>query len=447
MRARAEEMEMTVAVAQDQYLARFESFLAGRAGVEPSWLTTIRRAAHARFQALGFPTTRDEEWRFTPVAPIADTVFLPADTAAAVSRAQLLPYLVRPLSCTQLVFVNGRFSPGLSTVQGAPKGVVAASLASVLQNDPGLVDPYFTRCATFDGQSFTALNTAFAADGAVLYIPANAVLPAPVQILYYSTNTASAPVVVHPRTIIVAGDNSEGRIIETYAGPDGERYFTNAVTEIVGGENAQLQHYRVQRESLASYHVSSTHIYLERSAVFAQQSFTFGGALVRNDVSAKLDAEGIECTINGLYLASGERLVDNHTTIDHAKPHCNSHEIYKGMLDGRARGVFNGKIFVRQDAQKTDAKQTNQVLLLSDDATINTKPQLEIFADDVKCTHGATVGQIDAEALFYLRARGIGEDEARAMLVHAFASDIIDRVTIEPLRQSLESMLLAYVPN
>ena len=203
----------------------------------------------------------------------------------------------------------------------------------------------------------------------------------------------------------------------------------------------------MQRESLAAYHVSSTHLHLARSAVFASENVTLGGALVRNDVNAVLDGEGIHCTLNGLYLVDGRRLVDNHTTIDHAMPHCESHELYKGILDDSGRGVFNGKIFVRQDAQKTDAKQTNQVLLLSDDATIDTKPQLEIFADDVKCTHGATVGQIDAEALFYLRARGIGLEDARAMLVHAFASDIIDRVSIESLRQGLEETLLGYLPR
>jgi Fe-S cluster assembly protein SufD len=253
--------------------------------------------------------------------------------------------------------------------------------------------------------------------------------------------------VTHPRTIIVAGDNSQARIIESYGGHDGDRYLTNAVTEVVVGENANIEHYRVQREGHHACHVSSTYVYLERSGVFAQQAFTFGGSIVRNDVNASLNAEGINCTLNGLYLATGTRLVGNFTSIDHAKPHCESHEIYKGMLDGQARAVFNGKIFVRPQAQKTDAKQTNQVLLLSDDATINTKPQLEIFADDVKCTHGATVGQLDDTALFYLRARGIGHQQARAMLVHAFASDVIDRVKIEPLRESLEETLLTELPK
>jgi Fe-S cluster assembly protein SufD len=437
---------MSVTEAQDVFVARFDRFLRDRAGKDPGWLSNIRTAALARFQALGFPTTRDEEWRFTPIGPIVETPFRTAeDYPVKVGRADLAPFAIRQVACSTVVFVNGRFAPELSALRWLPKGVVITTLAAALESDPGLVDPYFTRCAPIDGQAFTALNTAFATDGAVVYIPANVVLPDPVHILYYTT--APEPIVTHPRTIIVSGDNSQARIVESYGGGDGRRYLTNAVTEIVGGENSQLQHYRIQRESLAAYHVSATHIYLERTAVFSQQNITFGGAIVRNDVSAKLDAEGIECTLNGLYLANADRLVDNHTFIDHAKPHCASHEVYKGMLDGRARGVFNGKIFVRQDAQKTDAKQTNKVLLLSDDATINTKPQLEIFADDVRCTHGATVGQIDAESLFYLRSRGIGLDEARALLVHAFAEDIIDRVTIEPLRETLEATLLGYLPR
>ena len=436
---------MAVAVAQDQYLARFEQFLADRAGTDPSWLTTIRRDAAAAFGRLGFPTTRDEEWRFTNVAPIAEAGFQPAAPAPAVTKAQLLPFLVRRMQCTLLVFVNGRYVPELCTRSALPANSVVGSLGATLASDPGLVDPYFSRCAKHGAHAFAALNTAFAEDGAFVHIPAGAVVQDPIHVLYFSTS--ATPIVTHPRTILVVGDNSQVKIVEQYAGAAGERYFTNAVTEIVGGESSNVRHYRVQRESLAADHVSSTAIYLERHAVFTQQSFTLGGAIVRNDVTASLDAEHIECTLNGLYLANGRRLVDNHTAIDHAKPNCASHEIYKGMLDDHARGVFNGKIFVRQDAQKTDAKQTNQVLLLSDEATIDTKPQLEIFADDVKCTHGATVGQLDEDMLFYLRARGIGKAQARAMLIHAFASDIIDRVSIEPLREALEETLLGQLPR
>ena len=357
----------------------------------------------------------------------------------------MAPFIVRRMNGTQLVFVNGRYSSALSTAGALGQNVVATGLAAALEADPGLVDPYVTRCATCDKMAFVALNTAFLEDGAFLHVPANVVVPEPVHVLYFSTG--SEPHVTHPRTIIVAGDNSQVKVVESYAGPDGERYLTNAVTEIVCGQNSHVEHYRVQCESHQACHVSSTHVFLERSAVYAQQNVTFGGAVVRNDVQAVMGGEGVHCTLNGLYLANGTRLVDNHTAIDHAKPHCESHEIYKGMLDGQSRGVFNGKIFVRPHAQKTDAKQTNQVLLLSDDATINTKPQLEIFADDVKCTHGATVGQLDETALFYLRARGIGITQARAMLVHAFASDINDRVTIEPLRDALEETLLTELPK
>jgi Fe-S cluster assembly protein SufD len=437
---------MTVADALDRYQAWFERFLEGRGRREPGWLTTIRRAAIARFAELGFPTTRDEEWRFTPVGRVATTPFRPADEAGTpVSRADVQPFLIPRFGGSQIVFVNGRFAPELSVLRAVPRGVQLTSLARALEEDPGLVDPYLTRCASFDRQAFTALNTAFAEDGAVLYLPADTTLDDPVHILYFAAS--AAPIVTHPRTVVVAGDNSRVRLVESYAGAPGAEYFTNAVTEIVGGAGARLEHVRTNRESVEASHVSSTHVYLEGGAVFTQQNVTLGGAFVRNDITALLDAPGIVCTLDGLYLADGDRLVDNHTAIVHAKPHCESHEVYKGMLGGRARGVFNGKIFVRPDAQKTDAKQTNQVLLLSDDATINTKPQLEIFADDVKCTHGATVGRLDEEALFYLRARGIGRDEARAILIHAFASDIIDRIAVEPVREALEAVLLTQLPR
>jgi Fe-S cluster assembly protein SufD len=245
------------------------------------------------------------------------------------------------------------------------------------------------------------------------------------------------------RTLVVVGDRCQARIVETYVGPDGGGYFTNAVTELFAGDGAVVDHYKVQQESRDAFHVASMHVHAARNANVSSHSFSLGGKIVRNDVTALLDGEGAECTLNGLYLADGERLVDNHTTIDHAKAHCPSHEIYKGILGGKARAVFNGKIVVRQDAQKTDAKQTNRALLLSDNATINTKPQLEIFADDVKCTHGAAIGQLDEDAIFYLRARGLTYFEARDMMIHAFAGEILDRVKVDPLRVALEAELYA----
>jgi Fe-S cluster assembly protein SufD len=409
----------------------------------PGWLHTRRASGLARFHELGLPTTRHEEWKFTSVNAIAERRFS-STRADAVRPGHVEPFLFAGLNGIELVFVNGRFVPDQSRLGDLPKGAMVGSLADLATRDGATLDRHLGRHIKFEQFGFTALNTASLADGAVVILPADAVVERPIHVLYVST--ADEPSASHPRTLIVAGPHAQARLIESYAGPTGAEYLTNAVTEIVGEEGSQLDHYKVQRESTAAYHVSSTHIALGRSAVFTSHSITMGGGLVRNDVNAVLDAEGILCTVNGLYLVDGNRLVDNHTAIDHAKPHCESHELYKGVLTDRARGVFNGKIFVRPDAQKTDAKQTNQVLLLSEDATINTKPQLEIFADDVKCTHGATVGQLSDEALFYLRSRGIGAEEARALLIHAFAEDIIDRIQIGVVRQALEHELLKTLP-
>ncbi|MPY87318.1 MAG: Fe-S cluster assembly protein SufD [Luteitalea sp.] len=436
---------MKVAEAEDVRFGRFEEFAAARAKVEPSWLRDRRRAAILRFRQLGLPTTREEEWRFTPVRSIATTEFEPATARSIpVTRAAVEPFAFAGLDGPELVFVNGRFAPDISRPSSLPAGVRVTSLSEILTSDGALVDDNLGRYVKFEQHGFTALNTAWMIDAAVVLIPKNLVVEAPIHLLYLSD--AERPAAAHPRTLVLVGEGSAARMIESYAGPAGQVYLTNALTEIVVGANAQLDHYKVQRESTSAYHVSSTHLTLDRSAVFTTHSITLGGHLVRNDINALLGAEGTSCTLNGLYLAGGDRLVDNHTAIDHAKPHSESHELYKGVLNDRAHGVFNGKIYVRPDAQKTDAKQTNQVLLLSKDATINTKPQLEIFADDVKCTHGATVGQINDEALFYLRARGIGRDEARQLLIHAFAEDIIERIHIAPVRKALEQALLKELP-
>jgi Fe-S cluster assembly protein SufD len=251
----------------------------------------------------------------------------------------------------------------------------------------------------------------------------------------------------HPRIVVLAGEHSQARVVESYAGVGDDASFTNVVTDVRLDAHAVLDHYKIQRESLRAFHVATMHVRAGRGCAFASHSLTFGGALVRNDVIATLAGEGTDCTLNGLYLATDRQLVDNHTTIDHATPHCGSHELYKGILGDRARGVFNGKIVVRPDAQKTDAKQTNKALILSDQALVNTKPQLEIFANDVRCTHGAAIGQLDEDALFYLRARGIGRDEARHMLIHAFAGEVLDGVRIAALRDRLDAILLARLPG
>jgi Fe-S cluster assembly protein SufD len=423
----------------------YKALFAGRSNENvPAWLPPLQRAAHSRFAELGFPTRFDEEWRFTDVRPIAEIAFQPAPASHAVTPESLTPFAFEDIR--QIVFVNGHYAPELSTLAGLPSGVTVAPLSAALRQNAALLEPHLGRYAGFEREPFVALNTAFLSEGAFLHIPRGVVVEEPIHLLYFSTD-GEKPHGAHPRTLIVAGENSQATIIESYAGAEGAVYFTNAVTEVVLSENAVVDHYKLQGESESAFHIATTQIQLNRSSSFSSHNITFGGAITRNDVNAVLGAEGIECTLNGMYLANGRRLVDNHTAIDHAMPCCDSHELYKGILDDKARGVFNGKIFVRQDAQKTDAKQTNKTLLLSEDAQINTKPQLEIYADDVKCTHGATVGQLDAGQLFYLRSRGLPEADARALLVYAFASDIISRIKVEAVRETLDGLLLARLPH
>jgi Fe-S cluster assembly protein SufD len=320
------------------------------------------------------------------------------------------------------------------------------SLARALREPANDVEAHLTRVATVDRQAFTALNTSFLVDGAFVHVPDSTIVNAPIHLLFLSVGEGR-PTMAHPRVLVVMGTSSQASIVESYGASRAERYFTNAVTEVAAGENATLDHYKVQRESPASFHVGATYVRAARDAHVACHSISLGGSLVRNDVLVVLDGEGGSCTLNGLYLSDGTRLVDNHTTIDHARPHCGSREVYKGILSDHARAVFNGKIVVRPDAQKTDAKQTNKALLLSEDAQINTKPQLEIFANDVKCTHGAAIGQMDDEAIFYLRARGLSERQARHLLIQAFAGDVLNQMPLEPLRARIGEELMRRLPE
>jgi Fe-S cluster assembly protein SufD len=429
----------TTTALQHNLLTGFDEFLATRTG-EPAWRRATREAGATRFRAEGLPTTRDEEWRYTPVSAIANIAGLAPQVD--VPAPEIAPFLFAGLDGPQLVFVNGRFVRQLSDLRALPAGARVESLADLLEAEPSLLEHHLGRAIQFRQRAFTALNEAWNTDGAVILVNDDVVVDRPIHLLHYSTGRGAA----YPRALIVAGRHAQVSVIESFGGAADSACVVSALTEVIVGEGGHVDHYKVQRESAEAQHVASMHMHLATSANFSTHNITLGGALTRNDINATLDGEGIECTVNGLYLVDGDRLVDNHTAIDHAKPHCHSYEIYKGVLDDRGRGVFNGKIFVRQDAQKTDAKQTNQVLLLSPDASIDTKPQLEIFADDVKCTHGATVGQLSAEQLFYLRARGIAEQDARALLVHAFAEDIVDRIRIEPVKRALEQVLLARLP-
>lgn len=428
----------------DTYLANFELLERKLAGNRPPWIRRIQKAAISRFNERGFPTTRDEEWKFTSVAPLLRIPFRPVSgyEVDGPTSSQLKRFTFGELDCIRLVFVNGRFSDELSSVRPMPSGMVVGSIAAAWDSHREWIEPHLASNSGCRDHPFVALNTAFLEDGAFVYLPAGKVVEQPIHLLFVSTSLEEATA-SHPRNLIVVGDNSQVAIVESYVGLDEGVYFTNAVTQIVAGRNAVIDHYKLQQESREAFHIATLAVHQDRSSNFTSHSISLGGALVRNDVNARLDAEGAECTLNGLYVAAGQQLIDNHTRIDHAKPHCASREFYKGILDGNARGVFNGKIYVHPDAQKTDAKQTNKTLLLSPAATINTKPQLEIFADDVKCTHGATVGQLDEDAIFYLRSRGIGQKDARGLLTYAFANDIVSRIEIPPIRAYVEEALLA----
>jgi len=419
-----------------------ETYLADFARVDAEAdprLARLRREAFDRFSQLGFPTLQNEEWRFTSVSALARVPF----KLAGPERDGLDDAVVRRMlsgtdSGQRLVLINGHFAPDLSRFDRE----LVSPLADVLDRRPDLVNMHLARHAPYERFAFTALNTAFLRDGACIRIPQGKQPSEPIHIVHISATTGE-PTVAYPRALIVAEPGSQATIVESYLGRDSDIYFTNAVTEVVLGDNAVIDHYKVQREGDEAFHIATMQVRMSQASNFSSHLVSLGGAFVRNETNAVLDGEGCECTLNGVALAAGHQLVDNHTRIDHARPHCASHELYKHILGGQARAVFNGKIYVHPDAQKTDAKQTNQTLLLSGDAVIDTKPQLEIFADDVRCTHGATVGQLDETAIFYLRSRGIGLDEARSLLTFAFANDIVARIKVAPVRDQLSGALLA----
>ncbi len=433
---------MTVAERHEPFVTAYDVLKTG-AAAGPDWLRTSRDAAMREFAGRGFPTTRHEDWKFTNITPIVETAFAPAGPRP--TAAQVAPHLFAGANAYVAVIASGAFAPDLSTLDGLPAGVTIGSLAEAIRGGGAEVRGALAQIAVGD-HPFTGLNTGLFEDGVFVHVPAGVIVERPLQI-HVASDAATDPVATHPRVLIVAGDNSQITVIESYGGPEGQKYFTNAVTEVSVAPGAIVHHVKVQRESRKAFHVAGTFARLGRGSVFASHNISLGGGIVRNDISALLDGEGGEATLNGLYLADGDRLVDNHTVIDHAKAHCPSHEVYKGVLGGKARAVFNGKIFVRQDAQKTNAKQTNKALLLSDDAQINTKPQLEIFADDVKCTHGAAIGQLDEDALFYLRARGIGRREARDLLIRAFAGEVLQQVKPAALHDRLEQLMLDALPR
>lgn len=433
---------MTAVATRSSLLEGYDAFATPLAG-QPEPVVALRRAGLERFEALGFPTTRQEAWRKTNVRRIARGTFT-ANANEDISAERLSPFSMP--DCVELVFVNGTFSPSLSRLSVLPDGVFAGSLATAIAEDPDLVVEHLGRHAPIDEHPFAALNTAHLNDGAFVYVPRGVHVETPIHLLFVGVATQQ-PVVSYPRNLFVSQENSEVTIIETYAGFGGETYFTCPVTEIVAEANAVIDHYKIQQESIDAFHMAMQQSTQARSSNLFSHSISHGGALVRNDIRAMLGGEGIECTLNGLYLGRGSQHVDHHMFVDHAKPHCNSYELYKGVLEGASRAVFNGTIHVHQDAQKTDAKQSNRNLLLSPDAMVSSNPQLLIFADDVRCTHGSTTGHLEDEAIFYLRSRGIGEDAAKSLLTYAFAAEVLQEIRLERVRKDLEEFLFTRLPK
>lgn len=434
---------VSVTAAKDFYQDHFTQIEKDCVQNGQSWTRRIRAAAISRFAELGFPTVRDEEWKYTNVAPLAEISFRPASYEVNQATSDLVARAKAGLvEAIQAVFVNGYYSPDLSSLGRLPHGVEVGSLAAALGGQAAGVESHLARYADYQEHAFVALNTALMRDGAFVYVPEGRMVKEPIHLLFISVAGKEAAV-SHPRNLIVIGRGGQATIVESYCGVEEELYFTNAVTEIVVGENGVGEHYKVQREGEKAFHIATLQARLERNSNFSSHSISLGGALVRNEVNALLDGEGGECTLNGLYMVSGGQHVDNHTRIDHVKAHCNSRELYKGVLDGKSRGVFSGKIYVHEGAEKTDAKQTNNNLLLSQEALIDTKPQLEIYNNDVKCAHGSTIGQLDQDAIFYLRSRGISREDARNLLTYAFASDVISRIRIDPMRAQMDELLLA----
>jgi Fe-S cluster assembly protein SufD len=435
------------------YLKDFESFAGAATAEGVDWLEPTRRAAMDRFARTGFPSTKDEEWRFTPVTAIAQASWQPAwareagDGAAQITGDQLAPFVFGHTEWSTLVFVNGEYAPELSSAGSLPPGgVVVTSLAEALRTGgvgADLLEGHLARHARIEESPFTALNTAFLRDGGLIHVAADVELPVPINLVFVTTAEA-AGTVTHPRNLIVIERNARASLVESYVTlAPGARYWTNPVTEVWTGPNSWLEHTRIQRESEAAYHVATTQIEVRRDSHYRSFSMAIGSALARHNLNVRLADEYSEALLYGLYLTRGEQLVDTHTAIYHDHPNCHSWEVYKGILDGRSRAVFNGKVLVKPEAQKTDAKQTNRNLVLSDFAKVDTKPQLEIFADDVKCTHGATVGRLDEIARFYTRSRGLPAPAADRLLTYAFAAEVVDEVSLAPVREELDRLVLA----
>ena len=430
---------------ENSYQLAFRALQEGHESENVSWLRRLRANAMDQFTELGLPSVKDEEWKYTNVAPIAAIDFKPvilhATAESELEKEELAPFRCVETAQSELVFLNGMLRKDLSSWSAIPEEVVAMDLSEAFADERyrEIAWKHLAQQADYVADGFTALNTAFVSHGAFVYLPKNTVMKAPLHLLFISDGAQTAS---FPRVLVVAGENSSATLIESFGSVNDSSYFTNAVVEIVLKDGARLEHYKVQRENVEAFHVATTSADLGANSSYDSTTINFGAKLSRHDIHVTMDNEGAECWVDGLYLVTTGQHTDTHSVIDHRRPHCTSHQLYKGILDGKSRAVFNGKIFVRHDAQKTDAMQTNKNLLLSNEARVDTKPQLEILADDVKCAHGAAVGQIDEEELFYLKARGIHPDLARNLLTYGFAEEVIGKIKVESIRAQLDEAVL-----
>ena len=435
------------AEATRHYVAEFGRIEPELAGAQVSWLRAARRRALNRFDEAGFPSLRDEDWRYTPIKPIENRGFRIAGPSSRVLKNAALARLqFQGLSCHELVFVNGYYADSWSTLGRLPAGVQVQHLAAMLREEAEALSDHIHRYIEHPSSAFAALNAAFMTDGVYIRLPDQAVIEDPIHLLFISTGENEA-LASYPRIFVAAGADTRLQLVESYCSVGETHHLTNTLTEIVAEERACIEHYKIQQESIRNYHIGNMYITQGQQSQVMSHSIALGAVLARNDITVKLDAEGAAIILNGLYKVGGRQHVDHHTCIDHLKPHTQSEEFYKGVLEGHARAVFNGKVVVHVGAQKTEAKQTNQNLLLSQDAEIDTKPELQIYANDVKCSHGATVGQLDENAMFYLRTRGIDKETARSLLTYAFADAVLSRISLAPIRTRLERILIGQLPE
>jgi Fe-S cluster assembly protein SufD len=424
------------------YEDSFREFAGAREG-EPSWAGRLREGAFGRFEELGFPTTDEEDWKYTNVAPLARKAFRPA----ALERVELESAVVETFVSAEarrsrLVFVNGVYSPEHSAREALPAQVTVEELGAALAGEHGeVLWEHLGRLSGEGSDAFSALNTAFLGGGALIRVPAGVAAEAPLQLLFL-TARGEGETASFPRVLVVAERESRLDLIESYVADGDAEYFTDAVVEVFVGEGARVTHYKVQDEADGAYHIASTRAEVSKDGAYELTTVTLGARLSRHEIEVALTSPGAECRVDGLYIVGDGQHTDTHSLIDHREPNCASRQNYKGILDGKSRAVFNGRVYVHEGARGTDAQQSNKNLLLSTDARVDTKPQLEIFNDDVKCAHGATVGQLDEEELFYLLSRGLHPDLARNLLTYGFAEEIIGNIKHESIRAQLDEAIL-----